>query len=163
MTDQAYSTRFEKVEDLKAYIGKEIGLTEWMTITQETINTFAEATGDHQWIHTEPQMAKMHSPYGKTIAHGFLVLSLAPQFIYESHHIDNAIMAVNYGLDKVRFPAPTPVDGEIRARITLMEFNEMESGSRHKLNITFELKGSDKPSCTAEFIAMVITEDREDI
>lgn len=153
MTEQAYKTTFAHLADMKAFIGKEIGLTEWLPISQERINQFANATDDHQWIHTDPEMAAKQSPYKTTIAHGFLVLSLASKFCYESYEVGDIRMGINYGLDKVRFPNATPVNGKLRGRISLLEFRETTAGARFKLGITFELEGQRKPACVAEFLA----------
>ncbi len=163
MSDRPFTSRFTTATEMKNYVGQEIGLSDWVKIDQEKIDTFAKATGDFQWIHTDPQIASQHSPYGKTIAHGFLVLSLAPKLIYEAYHVDDAIMAVNYGLDKVRFPHAVPVDSDIRVRIKLEDIEEMEEGVKLMMNLIFEIKDEDKPACVADFIALVITEQREDI
>ena len=151
----AYSTEFQRLSDLKNHVGKELGLTDWVTITQERIDTFANATDDHQWIHINPEMSKKYSPYKTTVAHGFLVLSLASKFCYEAYKIEDAAMGVNYGLDKVRFPNATPVGALIRGRVSLLTFDEIENGARFKVSITFELKGQEKPACVAEFIGLV--------
>ena len=163
MEQKPYSSQFKKLVEMKTCVGKEIGLTEWITIDQEQINTFAKATGDHQWIHTDPELARIHSPYGTTIAHGFLVLSLAPKFIYEIYKVEDVIMGVNYGMEKVRFPNATPVNSELRARVSLKAFEEVEKGAMLTMDIIFEVKGQEKPSCVAEFIAMAFTGQIEDI
>lgn len=148
---------------MQEVVGQEIGLTEWMTIDQDRIDTFAKATGDYQWIHTDPELSRMHSPYGTTIAHGFLVLSLASKFIYECYHVDDVSMGVNYGLDRVRFPSSTPVDSKLRARVRLNEFEAIEKGAKLTMEMVFEVEGHDKPSCVAEFIAMAVIGEKEDI
>ncbi|MEM8898071.1 MAG: MaoC family dehydratase [Bacteroidota bacterium] len=153
-TTEAYKTTLANIADLKAYVGKELGISQWTTITQEQINTFAEVTADHQWIHVDIERCKKESPFGKPIAHGFLVLSLASNFAYEAYSVENARMGVNYGLDKVRFTNPTPVDSRIRGRVSLLAYEEREGGARYKMNIVFELEGSDRPACVAEFIAL---------
>lgn len=163
MEQLAFSSTFDKLTDIKEYVGKEIGITKWITIDQDQINTFAKATGDHQWIHTDPQLAKMHSPYGTTIAHGFLVLSLAPRFMYEVYQVQDVIMGLNYGLEKVRFPNATPVDSELRARVRLKDYEDMDEGAKLTMDITFEVKGQEKPSCVAELIALAMTRQIEDI
>ncbi|MEL6652472.1 MAG: MaoC family dehydratase [Bacteroidota bacterium] len=154
--DQAYNTQFVHLRDMAAKVGEEIGLTDWFEITQERIDQFAEATGDPQWIHTDPERAAKESPYGKTIAHGFLVLSLASKFAYEAYQVDDAVMGINYGLDKVRFPNATPVDALLRARVSLMEFGMEDKTARFKLKMVFELQGQSKPACVAEFIALAV-------
>ena len=161
--EQAFSTHFTQLREMESHVGKLIGISEWTTITQEKIDTFAKATEDQQWIHTDPEIAKIHSPYGTTIAHGFLVLSLATKFIYETYKVDDVIMGVNYGLDKVRFPNATPVDSELRARVTLTGYESMDNGAKLMINIVFEVKGQDKPSCIADFIAVAMTGQVEDI
>ena len=156
-TDQAYQTTFSQLSSLQEYVGKELGLTEWVTIDQNRIQGFADTTEDQQWIHVDAEKAQQDSPYGCTIAHGFLVLSLASKFAYESYAIDNVGMAVNYGLDRVRFPSATLVGAAIRGRVSLMEYKEIPGGARYKTQITFEIKGQEKPACIAECIAQVYT------
>ncbi len=153
-TQTPHHTKFTNLTDMKAYIGKEIGLSEWHSIKQEDINTFARITEDEQWIHTDPEKSKQFSPYKTTVAHGFMVLSLASKFAYETYSIDDVVMGLNYGLDKVRFPNATPVGAEVRGRVLLLEFEEKEKSAKYKMKIIFELKGEEKPACVAEFIAM---------
>lgn len=152
---EAYATLVENLSELRDYVGRELGLSEWMVITQEQINNFAEATKDHQWIHVNPEMAALHSPYKKTITHGFLILSLVSKFIYDAHKVKNLAMGVNYGLDKVRFPNAVPVDARVRGRIVLLSFDEIPGGARYKLRITVEIEGEEKPACVAEKIVQV--------
>ncbi|MEL7533235.1 MAG: MaoC family dehydratase [Bacteroidota bacterium] len=153
----AYATPFEHLADMQAWVGKELGLSPWFKIDQARIDQFATATEDHQWIHTDPARSAKESPYQKTIAHGFLVLSLASKFAYETYSVADAVMGVNYGLDRVRFPNATPVDSEIRGRVSLLTFDINGKAARYKVNITFEIKGQSKPACVAEFIAMAYT------
>ena len=153
-TDKAYATRLRDVSELKNYVGKELGLTQWMPMTQERINTFADATEDFQWIHTDPKRSATLSPYKKTIAHGFLVLSMASKISYDTFSIENVAMGVNYGLDKVRFPNATKSGAYFRGRVSLIESNEIPGGAKYKMGIVFELKGEEKPACIAEFIAI---------
>jgi enoyl-CoA hydratase/carnithine racemase/acyl dehydratase len=153
LTDKAYCTEIQNLNELKQYIGKELGLSEWTTLTQEQIDSFARTTEDNQWIHINPDMAAKHSPYKKTIAHGFFVLSLASKFCYETFKLMDVSMGVNYGLDKVRFMNAVTVGAWIRARVSLMETIEIPGGVRYKTKIVFELKGQEKPACVAEFIA----------
>ena len=157
MTDKPYATSFKYLTDLKDHIGKELGLTEWNQITQEKINTFAKLTGDAQWIHVNKEKSKKYSPYGQTVAHGFLVLSFASKFASETYRLDDVSMGVNYGLDKVRFPNATLSGSKIRGRLSLMEFNEFDGGGRYKLKVVFECEGVEKPVCVAEFIAQAYT------
>ena len=163
MTDTMYTTRFAKASDMAKHSGKEIGLSDWVTIDQEKIDTFAKATGDFQWIHTDSVLASEHSPYGSTIAHGFLVLSLAPKLIYGVYHIDDAVMAVNYGLDKVRFPNAVPVDSDIQARVVLQDVEKLEEGVKLVMNLTFEIRDQEKPACVADFIVLIITSETESV
>ena len=161
MTDKPYTTSFNHLTDLKDAIGKELGLTEWNVITQEKINTFAELTGDTQWIHIDEEKSKKYSPYGQTVAHGFLVLSFAAKFTNETYQINDVTMVVNYGLDKVRFPHPTLSGSKVRGRLSLMEFNEFDGGGRYKFKVVFECQGTEKPVCVAEFIGQAYTKKDE--
>ena len=153
LINKAYSTEIPQLSDLTHYRGKELGLSNWMTITQDMIDTFARTTDDNQWIHIDPEKSAKYSPYKKTVAHGFLVLSLASKFCFETLKIKDIAMGVNYGLDKVRFMNATPVDALLRARVSLLEFSPFEGGAKYKLKLVFELKGVEKPACVAEFIA----------
>ena len=156
-TTTPYSTQLKELEELKDYVGKELGLTEWMTMEQERINSFAEATEDMQWIHTNPERSAAFSPYKKTVAHGFLVLSLASKISYDAFSIENVVMGVNYGLDKVRFPNATKSGAKLRGRVSLMEYDAIPGGAKYKMKIVFELEGEEKPACVAEFLAMAYT------
>ena len=156
-TTTPYSTQLKELEELKDYVGKELGLTEWMTMEQERINSFAEATEDMQWIHTDPERSAAFSPYKKTVAHGFLVLSLASKISYDAFSIENVVMGVNYGLDKVRFPNATKSGAKLRGRVSLMEYDAIPGGAKYKMKIVFELEGKEKPACVAEFLAMAYT------
>jgi acyl dehydratase len=138
---------------LKEMIGREIGATEWFPITQERIQQFAEATEDRQWIHVNRDRASQESPYGTTIAHGFLTLSLIGYFVKELINIQDGVeFAVNYGLNRVRFPAPVPSDSKIRARIFLLAWKELADSVEATFTVTIENDQSDKPSCVAEWI-----------
>jgi len=154
MTDTSYKTTFEHLEDMKDHIGKEIGLSDWLTIDQETIDGFAKLTKDEQWIHIDVEKSAKHSPYKTTIAHGFLVLSLASHFSYECIAFKDVGMGVNYGLDKVRFTNATPVGAKIRGRVSLMEYEAKEGGAKYKLKLVMELDGQEKPACIAEWIGI---------
>ncbi|MGB5371796.1 MAG: enoyl-CoA hydratase-related protein [Flavobacteriaceae bacterium] len=162
MNESAHSTQLAHLADLKEFVGKELGLSEWMTITQEMIDSFGRTTEDNQWIHVNPERAAKESPYKKPIAHGFLVLSLASKFCFETLKIKDVAMGINYGLDRVRFVHATPVGALLRARISLMAFDPIEGGAKYKLNIVFELKGVDKPACVAEFIAQAYAGPKKD-
>ena len=142
----------EDLEELKTMVGQEIGVSDWIKVTQERVNTFAEATGDHQWIHVDPERAKKESPYGGPIAHGYLTMSLAPYFLQQIMEIKKKRMGVNYGLNKVRFPAPVPVGGKLRMKAEVAEIEEIKGGIQIVIKMTFEVEGQEKPCCIAEAI-----------
>ena len=152
-----FHTKLSHLAELKNHIGKELGLSEWITIEQDRINTFAEVTEDLQWIHIDPEKSATHSPYKTTVAHGFLVLSLASKFSYDTLSIDDLAMGVNYGLDKVRFMNATRSGAKLRGRVSLMEVDSFEGGAKYKVKIVFEIEGEEKPACIAEFIAIAYT------
>ena len=153
MTNRIY---FKDFEELKSKIGQEIGVSEWFEVTQERINDFAEATLDSQWIHVDEARAEVESPFGKTIAHGFLILSLIPKFLEETISFSNIKMGINYGLDKVRFTNPVPSGAKIRARITVVEVVDVQGGVKYKNKVLLEIEGVEKPACVAEMIALLI-------
>jgi len=141
------------LDELPRLIGQEIGVTDWLLIDQSRINAFAEATGDHQWIHVDRQRAKTESKYGRTIAHGFLTLSLLSRLSNEAVEIRGDFgMRINYGLNRVRFPAPVPEGSRIRARLTLQELKEFDGGHQITWLITVDVEGSDKPALVAEWL-----------
>ena len=155
---QPYNITFESLYDMEAYIGKEFGLSDWMTIDQESINAFAKNTEDEQWIHIDPERCAKESPYKKTIAHGFMVLSLASKLIYEVMTISDLTFGLNYGFDKVRFMNATVVDSRIRGRFSLLEFEKKDDKSaKYKMKIVFEIEGEEKPACVAEWLGMGYT------
>lgn len=154
MTNQPYRTTVPQLADLPKYVGKELGLSEWMTITQKDIDAFARLTGDEQWIHVDPVRAAQESQYKTTVAHGFMVLAYAAKFSYEALAIADVKMGVNYGLDKLRFVSPTPVNSRIRGRISLLEVEAKPPGVKYKMNIVFEIEGQEKPACVAEWLAV---------
>jgi acyl dehydratase len=138
---------------LKEYAGRDIGVTGWITIAQERIEEFAEATGDRQWIHVDPERARRESPYGTTIAHGFLTLSLLSQFLREVIQLPSGVrQAINYGLNRVRFPAPVRAGAKIRARIRLQSCRELPGCVEAVFQFTIETEGGEKPCCVAEWI-----------
>ena len=143
----------ESPDALKDLAGKELGVTDWITITQERINQFADATGDHQWIHIDRERARRESPYGTTIAHGFLTLSLLSPFIMQTLEVRGARMAVNYGLNRVRFPAAVRSESRVRGRVTLQSVREFAEGVEPTWLVTVENEGSEKPCCVAEWVA----------
>ena len=140
-------------QDLKNLIGQELPPTDWFTLTQDRINKFAEATEDHQWIHLDEPRAKKESPFGATIAHGFLTLSLTSHFMKEAIQVRGGLrLAVNYGLNKVRFPAPVKANAKIRAKVKVQEVNEQPDYTEAIFAVTIEAESSQKPSCAAECI-----------
>jgi acyl dehydratase len=139
--------------ELKELVGQEIALSDWIDITQERVNLFADATGDHQWIHVDVERCKRESPFGSTIAHGFLTLSLLPLMMSNSIRMSDVKMAVNYGLNKVRFMAPVPVGSRVRGRIRLIMVEEISGGAQMRWEVTMEREGGDKPVCVAESIS----------
>ena len=163
MENETFTSKFSTLSELKKEIGNEIGITEWLQVEQHNIDDFAKATLDYQWIHTDPQIAKVHSPYGTTIAHGFLILSLLPKLLYEAIYIDDAMMAVNYGLDRVRFPNAVPVNSSIRGRVHLKELEEIEEGARVVFRLLVELEGKEKPACVADMTVLIINQEKENI
>ena len=141
-------------DEVLAAKGRDLGTTDWKVITQEQVNQFAEATGDHQWIHVDVERAKAESPYGGPIAHGFLTLSLVSQFLPQLVQVTGMKMGVNYGTNKVRFPAPVPVGSNLRARASIGDVEEVGGGGvQITWNVALEVEGAEKPSCVAEFLA----------
>jgi acyl dehydratase len=141
---------FETLADLAACAGQEVAVSDWVSITQEQVNRFAEATGDHQWIHVDVERAKQ-GPFGAPIAHGFLTLSLLPVFFESSFDVRRSGMGVNYGLNKVRFTAPVPVGSRLRARMVLLACEPIENeGLQMTWRVTVEREGADRPVCVAE-------------
>ena len=143
----------ESLQSLKNYVGREIATTGWLRVTQERIRQFAEATGDRQWIHTDPERAQRESPYGAVIAHGFLTLSLMSHFLREAIQLPgNVRQTINYGLNRVRFPAPVRAGQNIRAQIRLQSCKELPEGVEVVYEFTIETEGGEKPCCVAEWI-----------
>lgn len=138
---------------LKELIGQEVAVSNWVDITQERVNQFAEATGDRQWIHIDVERSRKESPFGGTVAHGFLTLSLLPKLMESAIVMPDVKMGVNYGLNKVRFMAPVPVGSRIRARMKLLTVDDIPGGAQVSWEVTMEREGSDKPVCVAESIA----------
>jgi acyl dehydratase len=142
------------LDELKSQVGKEVGVSDWHEVTQEAIDEFAEVTGDHNWIHVDPERAK-ETPFGGTIAHGYYTLSLAPKFSYGLLSVEGFDFGVNYGLNRVRFPAPMPVGGRVRMSMKLASVEEVQGGAQIVSELTFEGDGIDKPVCVAESLARV--------
>ena len=141
---------FQTLSELAACVGQEVAVSDWLTITQEQVNLFAEATGDHQWIHVDPEKARA-GPFGGPIAHGFLTLSLLPKFFESSLEIVQSRMGVNYGLNRVRFTAPVPVGSRLRARLKLLACEPIDNdGQQMTWEVTVEREGATRPVCVAE-------------
>jgi len=138
-----------EMANLKGAAGTHLGYTEWREMTQERVNLFADATDDHQFIHVDPERAKQ-TPFGGTIAHGFLTLSLVAPIMGELMHVSDAKMGINYGLDKVRFPAPLPVGAQFRGGGEIIEVTDVPGGLQVKSKVTVEVQGAEKPACVAE-------------
>jgi acyl dehydratase len=143
-------------DEVKAHVGQEIGVSEWYEVTQAEIDAFAEVTGDHQWIHTDPARAAQ-TPFGGTIAHGLYTLSLGPRFSYEVMDMQGFAFGVNYGYGKVRFPAPLPVGSKVRMRAVLTNVDDVPGGIQITVTQTFEREGEEKPVCVAESLARLFT------
>ena len=145
------ATTVNGIDELKALQGQHLGHSDYVEITQEQVNQFAEATGDHQWIHTDPERAKA-GPFGGPIAHGYLTLSLAPALLPQILQVGGISMGVNYGCGKVRFPSPVPVGAKVRAGAELVSVEDVAGGAQVTMSVTFECEGAPKPSCVAEVI-----------
>lgn len=144
------------VDEVKSYLGKELGVSDWHEVTQDEINAFAEVTGDDQWIHVNVERAR-ETPFGGTIAHGYYVLSLGPRFCYELFTIKGFAFMLNYGLNRARFPAPMPVGSKLRMRAKLAAVDEVDGGLQITTELTFEHEDGDKPVCVAETLARAYT------
>ena len=141
------------LEALEQRVGKEVAVSDWLRVDQERIDRFAEATGDRQWIHVDPARAQAESPFGATIAHGYLTLSLIPHMMLETLDVEGGRMSINYGLDRVRFPAPVRSGERIRSRFTLARLEHIPGGIQLTWHVLVEIEGSHKPACVAEMIA----------
>ncbi|WP_029391050.1 MaoC family dehydratase [Streptomyces xiaopingdaonensis] len=144
---------FTSAEELKTAVGEELGVSDWHEIDQRRIDLFAEATGDHQWIHVDPERAAQ-GPFGSTIAHGYLTLSLLPLLVPQTLRVDGARMGVNYGAEKVRFPSPVPVGSRVRARVTLDAATEKAGGTQVAATVVVEREGAEKPACIAQTLTV---------
>ena len=147
------ATVFETLDELRGAAGTHLGWTEWMEVDQERVNLFADATGDHQWIHVDAERATAESPFGGPIAHGFLTLALSNRFLPELLQVPGASAGVNYGTGKVRFPAPVPVGSRIRGGAEITEVEEIAGGVQTTITITIEVEGSAKPACVVESLS----------
>ncbi len=146
---------FESIEEIEAAAGEEIGVGEWVEIDQQRVDAFADVTGDHQWIHVDPERAKA-SPFGGTIAHGYLTLSLVPWLGSQVFGLETPGAKLNYGVNKVRFPAPVPVGSRIRIRVTMGECVGVPAGSQLTLRHVIEIEDGDKPACVAETVVLLL-------
>ena len=146
------TTVFKQPQDLISAVGTVLGSSEWLEIDQQRINLFADATGDHQWIHVDPARAK-DGPFGKCIAHGYLTLSLVNLFLPQIVEVQGISMGVNVGCDRIRFPAPVPVGSRVRGTGELMSIEEIKGGVQSVVRITVEIEGSDRPACVADTIS----------
>ena len=143
------TTHVDGIDGLKAVVGEHLGYSQWVEITQEMVNQFAEATGDHQWIHVDVERAKAQSPFGGPVAHGYLTLSLAPRLLPEVIMATGFVMGVNYGAQKIRFPAPVPVGSKLRMGATLSSVEDVAGGCQAEYELVFEVEDAAKPSCVA--------------
>jgi acyl dehydratase len=146
---------YEGISAFEAHVGEHLGYSDWRSVTQQQINLFADATGDHQWIHVDPEKAAT-GPYGRTIAHGYLTLSLVPILVQQIYKVTGLSMQVNYGSDKLRFPAPVPVDSRIRAGAQLVKVERNDKGGRATVRVTVEVEGADRPACVVDTIAAMV-------
>jgi acyl dehydratase len=146
---------FDGLDEFEQAVGSHLGYSEWHTLTQQQIDLFAEATGDRQWIHVDPERAKA-GPFGTTIAHGYLTLSMLPTLVAQIYRVEGVTMRVNYGADKVRFPSPVPVSSRIRAGAELVALDRRPSGTRATVRVTVEREGGDKPACVADVVSVLV-------
>ena len=146
------TTTFKNPAELLGATGQQLGHSEWLEIDQQRINLFADATGDHQWIHVDPERAA-DGPFGSTIAHGYLTLSLANLFLPEVMQVENISMGVNYGCEKVRFPAPVPVGSRVRGSGEVISAEEVKGGVQVVVRMTIEIEGGDRPACVIDTIS----------
>ncbi|HWW54729.1 MAG TPA: MaoC family dehydratase [Acidimicrobiales bacterium] len=139
------------LDELRSKVGEHLGYSDWLEVTQERVNQFADATGDHQWIHVDPERAKT-GPFGGAIAHGYLTLSLAPYLLGSTFQVNGISMGVNYGLNKLRFPAPVPVGSKVRVGAQLAGVEDIAGGAQVTIDLTFEVDGQEKPACVAQAV-----------
>jgi acyl dehydratase len=142
---------FNGVDELRAAVGSQLGVSDWVTVDQSQIDTFADATHDHQWIHVDEERAAA-GPFGGTIAHGFLTLSLLPHLVKQAYRVEGTKMGVNYGLNRVRFTSPVPVGSKVRGNIELVDVADVEGGVQLTTKVTVEIEGSERPALVAEWL-----------
>jgi len=152
-TAQMAQTTVDGVEGLQGLVGQHLGYSDWVEITQERVNRFADATGDHQWIHVDPERAARESPFGGPVAHGYLTLSLLPMLMPQILDARGFRMSVNYGTEKVRFPSPVPVGSRVRAGATLDSASPLDGGVQVVVTVTIEVEGASKPSLVATTVS----------
>ncbi len=152
------ATVFESPAELKAAVGKHLGYSDWLEISQDRIDRFAEATGDHQWIHVDPERARS-GPFGTTIAHGYLTQSLVNHFLPQIVEVRGISMGINYGADRLRFPAPVPVNSRVRGGAELLEVEEIKGTVQTKVRVTVEIQGSERPACVIDTISRYYPKD----
>ena len=150
------TTTVDRLDEFHGLVGKQIGYSEWQTITQEQVNLFADATDDHQWIHVDPEAAKK-GPFGGPIAHGYLTLSLAPILLNKVLVINNMTFGINYGANKVRFPSPVPVGAELRMGVTVASADDVDGGEQVVFDLVMEVKDAPKPACVAQVVYRYFT------
>ncbi len=146
---------FQGLDEFEKAVGTHLGWSDWHTVTQEQVDQFAEATGDHQWIHVDPERAK-GGPFGTTIAHGYLTLSLVPKLVWQIYSVEGLRLGINYGSNKVRFPAPVPVGSRLRAGAELVGLDRGSNGAQATVRVTVEREGGDKPACVAETVSVLV-------
>jgi acyl dehydratase len=146
--------RIRGIDELSAWVGRHLGYSDWLLVDQAQIDLFAEATGDHQWIHVDPERAA-GGPFGATVAHGYLTLSLIPTLVSQVYQVDGVRLRINYGSDKVRFPAPVRAGSRVRAGVELLAVESSGSGTRSTTRVTLEIEGEPKPACVAETLGLL--------
>jgi acyl dehydratase len=146
---------FSGLDEFQKAVGSHLGYSDWHTVTQEQVDQFADATGDHQWIHVDPQRAAA-GPFGGTIAHGYLTIALIPMLVGEIYRVDGLTMGVNYGSDRVRLPSPVPVGSRVRAGAELREVRSTPQGALATVRVTVEREGGDKPACVADTLSLLV-------
>ncbi len=146
---------FDGIPQVQSAVGAHLGYSDWHTVTQEQVARFADATGDHQWIHVDVARAK-DGPFGTTVAHGFLTLALLPMLVSEVYAIEGVQMGLNYGANKLRFPSPVPVGSRVRAGVSLLEVTPSSLGYQIASRVTIEREGGDKPACVVDMLAVVV-------
>ena len=146
---------FSGIDELRDAVGQHLGHSPWHTVTQEQVDLFADATGDHQWIHVDPERAAK-GPFGRTIAHGYLTLSLVPMLAWQVYTVENLAMGINYGSDKVRFPAPVPVGSRVRAGVEVLALEPGGGGFQLSTRVSVEVEGQDRPGCVADVLSVLI-------